>query len=199
MNIGIARSALAVALVAMSGGALAHEVVYYTTLSGAAEAPPNASAGTGWARVTVDFDTYTMRVEASFEGLTGDVTVAHIHCCTAVPGAGTVGVATPTPTFPGFPSGVTAGSYDTTFDMSLASSWNAPFITNNGGSPLSAFGALTNGLASGSAYLNVHSTFAPGGEIRGFLAPVPEPETYAMLMGGLALVGWAARRRAAAR
>ena len=34
-----------------------------------------------------------------------------------------------------------------------------------------------------------------GGEIRGFLAPVPEPGSYALLLSGLAVVGWVARRQ----
>ncbi len=37
----------------------AHESDYYATLSGANESPPNASPGTGWARVTIDFDLIT--------------------------------------------------------------------------------------------------------------------------------------------
>ena len=101
-----------------------------------------------------------------------------------------------TPTFSGFPTGVTQGFYDATFDMTLASSWNGSFITGNGGTTASAFNALHAGLDSGSAYLNIHSTVYGGGEIRGFLAgPVPEPQTYAMLLAGLGMLGWTAKRR----
>jgi len=35
----------------------------------------------------------------------------------------------------------------------------------------------------------------PAADLAGYTAPVPEPETWAMLMAGLGLVGWAARRR----
>ena len=34
---------------------------------------------------------------------------------------------------------------------------------------------LFNGLFAGTEYLNIHTTAFPGGEIRGFLSPVPEP------------------------
>ena len=44
-------------------------------------------------------------------------------------------------------------------------------------------------------YVNIHSTVAPSGEIRGQLLMVPEPQVYATLLAGLALVGWATRRR----
>ena len=177
--------------------ATAHEVVYITSLSGPSEAPPNASPGIGMATITVDFDLVTMRVQETFSGLSGDVTAAHIHCCTAIPETGTAGVATVTPTFTGFPSGVTAGTYDHTFDMTVASSYNPAFVTANGGNISGAFNTLVAGLAAGTAYSNIHTDVYPGGEIRGFLhaAPIPEPETYAMLLAGLAIISAVARRR----
>jgi hypothetical protein len=186
----------AAAAMLIGSQAMATQTVYTTTLSGANEAPPVTSNGIGLGIVTLDNSSFTMRVQTVFFGLTGNTTVAHIHCCTATPGSGTAGVATVTPTFPGFPTGVTQGSYDVTFNMLLASSWNASFVANNGGTFTSAFAALQSGMDAGSAYLNIHSTFAPGGEIRGFLAaPVPEPSTYALMALGLAGVGVAARRR----
>lgn len=153
--------------------ASAAPIVYTAVLNGANESPPNASPATGFTTVTFDLAAHTMRVQVSFSGLQGTTTASHIHSPTAVPGAGTAGVATTTPTFPNFPLGVTSGTYDMTFDTSLASSYNPAFVTANGNSVAAAELALSNSLAAGTAYLNIHTTQVPGGEIRGFLT-VPD-------------------------
>lgn len=181
-------------------------LVYEATLTGPNEDPPNASPGTGWAKVTYDDVVNTMRVEAVFSGLLGTTTTAHIHCCTAAPLAGNAGVATMVPTFDGFPSGVTSGSYDTTFDLGQTSSFNVSYLNNNGGTASSATAALFAGIDEGRAYFNIHSTSFPSGEIRGFLVlqSVPEPGTGLLLaLGAAALAAGAgasarrARRQAA--
>ena len=170
--------------------------VYTGNLNGPSEAPPNLSPALGLVAVTLDDTSFTMRVQAAFFGLTGTVTAAHIHCCTVDAGMGTAAVATTTPTFPGFPSGVMQGFYDQSFDMTLATSYRAGFVTANGGTTSSAFSALKDGMDAGKAYFNLHTTAYPGGEIRAFLAaPVPEPETYAMMLAGIGMLGWMARRR----
>jgi hypothetical protein len=113
-----------------AGSLFSGPITLSTNLSGSAEDPPNASPGTGTAIVTFDDEAHTLRVQVDFSGLLGLTTVTHIHCCTAVPLAGNVGVATAVPTFPGFPAGVSAGTYDETFDTTLAATFNPAFVTS---------------------------------------------------------------------
>lgn len=186
--------AMSFALVGATPAAAA-VTVYTASLSGGAEASPNASPGTGSAIVTYDDVLRTLRVQVTFSGLLGTTTASHIHAATPTPFTGTAGVATETPTFGGFPLGVSSGSYDNLFNLTLLASFNAPFVTANGGTAAGAETALAAALNGGRSYLNIHSTRFPGGEIRGFLAPVPEPATWMMMLAGFCAVGVALRRR----
>ena len=138
-------------------------------LSGLNENPVRQSPATGTAVVFWDTTTSTMTVNVSFNNLTTPNTAAHIHCCVASPG--NAGVATPTPTFTGFPSGITSGAYLHTFDMLNLSSYNPAFVTAHGGTAAAAAADLLTGLRAGQAYLNIHTTMFGSGEIRGFLQP----------------------------
>lgn len=188
-----AAAALVCASALAVPAASAQQSIYTATLFGANEVPPVASPGFGAAIVTIDLGLRTMNVLSSFASLVGTTTVAHIHCCTT-PGM-IAPVATQTPTFMGFPTGVTSGTYNMTFDMTQASSYNPAFIAANGGTVTSAFNSFVAGLDASLSYFNIHSTFAPGGEIRGQLAPIPEPATVLLMIGGLAAVGAVVRVR----
>jgi hypothetical protein len=186
-------SAIVLAL-ALPAAASATTFTYTAILSGAAEDPPVPSAGTGTVTVTYDDAAHSLSIATSWSGLTGNTTVAHIHCCLPDPPATqTAGVATTVPTFPGFPAGVTSGSYTNTFDLTLASSWNPAFIAANGGTTAGAEAALAAGLNAANAYFNIHSSFSGTGEIRGNLQLIPEPAT--ALLVGLGTIGLAAARR----
>jgi hypothetical protein len=168
---------------------------YRAYLDGPSEFPPNASPGTGFAQVVFDSTAHLLDINVTFSGLTGTTTATHIHAATALPGTGNAGVATQVPTFIGFPLGVTSGTYTHTFDTSLSSTWNPAYITAHGGTTAGAEAALGAALAAGTAYFNIHSTFSPGGEIRGFLA-VPAPATILLFGTGLAgLAGIRLRRK----
>ncbi|MEX2168066.1 MAG: CHRD domain-containing protein [Pirellulales bacterium] len=195
MKIRTYLSAVAVILCLTLQPAFAEVLKYSFALDGLSESPPVVTTGTGSALVTIDTTLVTMRVEAAFSDLLGNVTAAHIHCCDFNPTTMNAGVATTTPTFTGFPAGVTSGTYDNTFDMNLASSYRAGFITASGGMIPQAFNALLGGLDSGQAYFNIHSNLYPGGEIRGFADLIPEPTSALLALVGIGAVALMCRRR----
>jgi len=162
---------------------------YVVTLNGANAG--TASLGTGSGTVNYDNVAHSLQLQVNFSGLTGTTTASHIHSPTLTPFTGTASVATTTPSFTGFPLGVTSGSFSSTLDLTLASSWNPSYVTANGGTTAGAEAAFASQIAAGRGYWNIHSSFAGGGEINGFITAIPEPSSLAL--GGLGFVGIAAR------
>jgi len=154
--------ALAVSLVAAPAGAAT--IYLYANLDGAQEVPPVATPATGYADLQFDTVTKVLSWTITFSGLIGTTTDAHFH------GPAPVGV----------PAGVRIGIPHTdglTADTLIGSS-----------APLSAL--FESELLGQLWYINIHTTFRPGGEIRGQV--VPEPGTFALL--GLGLTALALRR-----
>jgi hypothetical protein len=189
---------IAAALMLPVPAAYAIPVTFVGNLAGANEVPPIASLGTGLATVVLDPTAQTIQVNATFSGLTSNDVAAHIHCC--APLGTNAGVATTVPAFPGFPLGVTSGTYSSVvFDLTQPTIYNPAFVTLEGGTIPLAEAALIAGIQNGQTYLNIHTMINPGGEIRGQLEPVPEPTTLLLLgttMGGLGLAArWRQGRR----
>jgi len=109
------------------------------------------TSATGAATISISGDILTLNL--NFSGLSSGTTAAHIHCCG--PAGTNTGVAMP---FPGFPLGVTSGSYSNSFDLTLTATYDPAFLTANGGTAASAEAALLAGLNAGDAYLNIHTT-----------------------------------------
>lgn len=166
----------AIAALAFSLPAQATIQVFTTTLSGSNEAPVNASLASGTAQVSFDDLASSVTVSVTFTGLTAAASAGHIHCCTATAFTGTAGVALGFPSFPN----ATSGTYNF-----------SPTVYNGA----NTFASTLAGALAGKAYVNIHDSSFPGGEVRGFLVPVPEASTYAMMLAGLGMMGLLARRR----
>lgn len=81
------------------------------------------------------------------------------------------------------------GNWHTAWDIPILSSWGMESRSANLSNDITA-SRLRFTATGGDGYYSVSEIQAFGVQ-----APVPEPESYAMLLAGLAIVGWAARKR----
>jgi hypothetical protein len=169
-------SAAAALAVGMLSATSAHATIFVftTPLSSAGEGTPTSTA-TGSATVSFNDVAGTVAVNLSWTGLATATPFGHIHCCTTVAGTGNASVS------------LDFGAITQAATGSFSASYSP-----------ATFATLLAGVQAGKAYVNIHTpgTYA-GGEIRGFLAPVPEPQSWALMLGGMAALGALARKRAA--
>ncbi len=86
-------------------------------------------------------------------------------------------------------TGIRPGLASVTAQLSLTNSFTT-FTIANGLNDFVGVTSITLSGVSGFSYVALDNiNYVPA------IAPIPEPETYALMLGGLALVGWAARRR----
>ncbi len=124
---------------------------FVTTLNGANEFPAKAVAGTGTASIVKNGTTYTYTIV--YSGMTGALTGAHIHGPAAA-GANTV-VIVPFDITGAGASGTLTGTFTGTNNVAITPD------------------SLDKLMTSGNAYVNLHTTANPGGEIRGQLSKQP--------------------------
>ena len=150
--------------------AAANIIVYNVILSGTESVPLNVTTAFGSATVTVDDIADSVAVALSFTGLTGgNASAAHIHCCVPTNANGPVVIP-----FTSFPA-TTSGTYSNTF--------------------LGVSAANIAGIEDGLAYINIHNSVFPGGEIRGNILAAAVPEPGSLTLVALAVLTLFASRR----
>jgi hypothetical protein len=201
---------LKIAVAAALAVPVAAQATLYTfnaTLSGSNERPtPVVTSAHGLAIVQYDDsgtvgnlldDSFSVAV-AGFN-LSGPPTGYHIHAAATTDETAPVRVNFENPPFTEnvFGNNIIIGGTTSVTNAELAPGIVDGMIpaTASTGQPAMSF---LQALQSHLAYVNIHTALNPSGEIRGQLLQVtaiPEPETYALMIAGLGLVGWVASRR----
>lgn len=132
------------AMITAESHALVAQTFFFANLTGAQEVPAvnTPALGTAWAILSADRTRLTYQI--TFARLQGNYTVSHIHQGAAGANGGVIH---------GF-------TVSTTANNTLRNTWTG--ITS----------AQADALLAGNMYFNVHSSIAPGGEIRGQILQV---------------------------
>jgi hypothetical protein len=134
-------------------------------LRGFQEVPTISTVAQGRFRATVDSVSNTLQYELSYEGLEGDVRMAHIHLGARGTNGGIMVWLCQTTTNLD-PSGAApmCPQSGTVTGLIQASAVTGPL---GQGVEANAFGEFLAAIRAGVAYVNIHSSKWPGGEIRG--------------------------------
>lgn len=146
-----------------------HGVVFVAPLTGPTASPPTTSFGFGLAVMSLNFDLFTLRVQVTFDQLQGGVTSANLFGMTQAPGEGPAIAALAAPSLPGFPLGAASGTFDFTFDLAQAATYEPNFMAANGGNVDLASSALIAGMFAGKTYFNIGTSNYAAGEIASFV------------------------------
>jgi hypothetical protein len=135
---------------------------YEATLQGGQEVPAVPSPGSGYCRIQLVGS--SVEVECSYDGLTGDAVMSHIH---AAP----------------------QGSNGPVILALSVTGGTSGKITGSGMLPV----ADVLKLRAGETYINLHTTTFPPGELRGQIlpaasVPVPASSTWSRLLGVMLLL-----------
>ena len=133
------------------------QTVYTATLTGGAEVPPVVTTGTGTATVVLNAAQTQLSITCSFQNLVGVYTLSHIHG----------------PAAPGVNAGVRWGFVGAAAGWVFSNANHDGTISNFIATPVNATDVAN--LNNGLMYVNIHSDFRPGGELRGQLAQAPVP------------------------
>jgi hypothetical protein len=137
---------------------------FQATLSGSNEVPALSTGASGAFNVRISKDDAAIAFELSYDGLEGSVTAAHIHLGQRDVNGGVIaflcsaaGTPQTCPAPPAQISGVITA---------------ADVIGPTGqGIDAGEFAEMVRAIRNGTAYVNVHSTKFPGGEIRAQITP----------------------------
>jgi CHRD domain len=150
----------------VSTGSVAHAEAIQATLTGYEEVPSVSTVGSGEFRGFISRDEDAIDFELTYRGIQAPVTQAHIHvgqfsvngsiviwfCRTTQPDApaGTPQCTSPSGTFTGTVTAANVVAGSTTQQLGAGE-----------------LDEVIAAIRAGTAYVNVHSTVSPGGEIRG--------------------------------
>lgn len=142
--------------------------IFKATLTGYEEVPAISTNGTGTFTLTIDLNDSGFNYELNFSGTTGTVTQSHTHIAQKGVNGGIMIFFCSN--LGNGPAGTQACPTSGTVTGRITAADVIGGAAAQGVSP-GEFAKVLAAIKAGSAYVNVHSTTFPGGEIRGQLLP----------------------------